>query len=135
MGPRLAILISAGALALASGLPARATEKGSILHPSQPAIKSPAQPALIQGQRNILEMVGERLDLSDGQKLELQNLLQAEQEQVTELHRDLKSTDAQKNARYRQITQETKSSFVSVLTAEQRREFNRIMGPATPNKF
>lgn len=44
-------------------------------------------------------MVAEQLDLSDGQKLELQNLLQAEQEQVAALHQDLNSTDAQKSAR------------------------------------
>ena len=71
MGPRLAVLISAGALALASGLPARAAEKASISYPSQPASKV-AQTTGIQGQRSVLEMVAEQLDLSDGQKLELQ---------------------------------------------------------------
>ena len=127
MGPRLAILISAGALALLFGLPARAAEKASISYPSQPASKV-AQPTGIQGQRSVLEMVAEQLDLSDGQKLELQNLLQAEQEQVAALHQDLDSTDAQKSARFRQIRQQTKDRFVAGLTPEQRREFNRIMG-------
>ena len=127
MGPRLAILFSAGALALASGLPARAAEKASISYPSQPATKA-AQPAVMQGQRNILEMVAVQLDLSDGQKVELQSLLQKEQEQVTALHQDLKSTDAQKSARFHHIRQQTKSSFVAILTPEQRREFDRIMG-------
>lgn len=127
MGPRLAVLVAAGALALASGLPARAAEKASISYPSQPATKA-ARPAVIQGQRNVLEMVAEQLDLSDGQKIELQNLLQKEQEQVAALHQDLNSTDAQKSARYRQIRQKTKDSFVAVLTSEQRREFSRIMG-------
>jgi Spy/CpxP family protein refolding chaperone len=73
-------------------------------------------------------MVAEQLNLSDGQKLQLQNLLQAEQEQVTELHQDLKASDAQKSAKFRRIRQQTKGSFVAVLTPEQRREFNRIMG-------
>lgn len=127
MGPRLAVLISAGALALSSSLPARAAEKASISYPSQPASKA-AQPAVIQGQLNILEMVAEQLDLSAGQKIELQNLLRAEQEQVAALHQDLDSTDAQKSARFHQIRQQTKNSFVAVLTGEQRREFNRIMG-------
>ena len=129
MGPRLAILPSAGALALLSGLPADAAEKASTSYPSQSAVKtSGAQPALIQGQRNVLEMIAEQLDLSDGQNIELQNLLQLEQQRVAALHQDLNSTDAQKNARYRQIRQETKNGFVTVLTVEQRREFNRIMG-------
>lgn len=127
MGPRLAVLISAGALALSSSLPARAAEKASISYPSQPASKA-AQPTGIQGQRNVLEMVAEQLDLSAGQKIELQNLLRAEQEQVAALHQDLDSTDAQKSARFHQIRQQTKNSFVAVLTGEQRREFNRIMG-------
>ncbi len=127
MGPRLAVLISAAALALAPGLPPRAAEKASISYPSQPASKA-AQPMVIQGQRNVLEMVAEQLDLSGGQKLELQNLLQAEQEQVAALHQDLDSTDAQKSARFRQIRQQTKDRFVAGLTPEQRREFNRIMG-------
>src|SRR5690349_2058565 len=127
MGPRLAVLISAGALALASGLPARAAERASISYPSQPASKA-AQPAVIQGQRNVLEMIAEQLDLSNGQKLELQNLLQAEQEQVAALHQDLKSSDAQKRARYREIRQQTRDNFVAALTPEQRREFSRIMG-------
>ena len=127
MGPRLAILISAGSLALSSSLPARAAEKASISYPSQPARKA-AQPAVIQGQLNILEMVAEQLDLSAGQKIELQNLLRAEQEQVTALHQDLDSTDAQKSARFQQIRRQTKNSFVAGLTADQRREFIRIMG-------
>jgi Spy/CpxP family protein refolding chaperone len=127
MGPRLAILFSAGALALASSLPASAAEKASISYPSKPAAKA-VRPAVIQGQRNVLEMVAERLDLSDRQKIELQSLLKNEQEQVAELHQDLKATDAQKSAKYRQIRLETKNSFVAVLTQEQRREFNRIMG-------
>ena len=127
MGPRLAILFSAGALALTSGLPARAAEKASISYPSQPATKA-AQPPVIQGQRNVPEMVAEQLDLSDVQKIELQSLLQKEQEQVAALHQDLNSTDAQKSAKFREIRRQTKSSFVAVLTADQRREFNRIMG-------
>src|SRR5579884_4402661 len=127
MGPRLAVLFSAGALALVSGMPARAAEKASISYPSQPASKA-AQPAVIQGQRNILEMVAEQLDLSNGQKIDLQNLLEKEQEQVAALHQDLKATDAQKSASFRRIRQQTKDSFVAVLTPEQRREFNRIMG-------
>ena len=127
MGPRLAILFSAGALALASSLPASAAEKASISYPSQPATKA-TKPAVIQGQRNVLEMVAERLDLSDRQKIELQSLLQKEQEQVAALHQDLNSTDAQKSVRFREIRRQTKNSFVAVLTGEQRREFNRSMG-------
>ena len=133
MGPRLAVLISAGTLALSFGLPAGAAEKASISFPSQQAAKA-AQPVVIQGQRNILEMVSEQLDLSDGQKVELKNLLRTEQEQVTALHQDLNSTDAQKSATFHQIRQQTKSSFVAVLTPEQRRELNRIMGDSS-NKF
>ena len=125
MGPTLAILLSAGALTLASGLPADAAEKASISYSNQPA--KAAQSVVIQGQRNVLEMVAEQLDLSDGQKIELQSLLQKEQEQVAALHQDLNSTDAQKSARFHQIRQQTKSSFIAVLTPEQRREFNRIM--------
>ena len=125
MGPRLAILFSAGALALSSGLPARAAEKASISYPHQPTSNAPAA---IQGQRNVLEMVAEQLDLSDEQKLKLQNLLQTDQKRVAALHQDLNSTDAQKSAMFRQIRQQTKDSFVGVLTPEQRREFNRIMG-------
>lgn len=127
MGPRLAVLISAGALALSFGLPSRAAEKASISYPSQPATKA-AQPVVIQGQRNVLEMVAEQLDLSHGQKIELQGLLQKEQEQVAALHQDLSSTDAQKSTRFREIRQQAKNSFVAALTADQRREFNRIMG-------
>lgn len=127
MGPRLAILFSAGALALISGLPARTAEKASISYPSQSVTKT-AQPAVIQGQRNVLEMVAEQLDLSDGQKFELQSLLQQEHKQLTALHQDLNSTDAQKSARFREIRRQTKNSFVAVLTADQRREFDRIMG-------
>ena len=127
MGPRLAILFSAGALALVSGLPAHAAEKASISYPSQPAAKA-GQPAVIQGERNVLEMVAEQLDLSDGQKFELQSLLQKEHDRVAALHQDLNSSDAQKSARFREIRRQTKNSFVAVLTADQRREFNRIMG-------
>ena len=127
MGPRLAILFSAGALALMSGLPGRAAEKASISYPSQQTTKA-VQPAVIQGQRNVLEMVAEQLDLSDGQKIDLQSLLQKEQEQVAALHQDLNTTDAQKSVRFREIRRRTKNSFVAVLTADQRREFNRIMG-------
>jgi Spy/CpxP family protein refolding chaperone len=127
MGPRLAILFSAGALALASGLPARAAEKTSVSYPNQPATKA-AQPVVIQGQRNVLEIVADQLDLSDGQKIELQSLLEKQQEQVAALHQDLNSTDAQKSARFREIRRQTKDRFVAVLTEEQRREFNRIMG-------
>jgi|SRR5689334_23043284 len=127
MGPRLAILFSAGALALASGLPARAAEKVSLSYPNQPATKA-AQPVVIQGQRNVLEIVAEQLDLSDAQKIELQSLLEKQQEQVAALHQDLNSTDAQKSARFREIRRQTKDRFVAVLTEEQRREFDRIMG-------
>jgi hypothetical protein len=73
-------------------------------------------------------MVAEQLDLADGQKIELQNLLQEEQEQVAALHQDLNSTDTQKSVRFREIRRQTKDRFIAVLTEEQKREFNRIMG-------
>ena len=126
MGQRLAVLISAGALALSFGLPARAAEKTSISYPNQAA--KAAQPLVIQGRLNVLETTAEQLDLSDGQRVELQSLLQKEHEQVAALHQDLNSSDAQKGASFRQIRQQTKNNFVAVLTPEQRREFNRMMG-------
>ena len=129
MRPRLAILFSAGALALLPTLPAQAAEKASISYPSEASVKSPAgRAAVVQGQRNVLEMVAEQLDLSAVQKGEVEDLLHAEQEQVTALHQDLKSSDAQKSALFRQIRQQTKDRFIAVLTQDQRREFSRIMG-------
>ena len=131
MGPRLAILFSIGALALLPSLPVQAAEKGSMAYASvsQPATKSQTtEPTLIQGQRNVLEMVADQLDLSNEQQSELQNLLQRQQEQVAALHEDLTSSDAEKSAKFHQIRQQTKQQFVAVLTRDQKREFNRIMG-------
>lgn len=127
MGPRLAILLSAGAIALLPGLPARAAEKASISYPSQPAVKA-AQPTTIQERRSVLEMVAERLNLFDYQKIELKNLLQAQQDQLAALHQDLNSSDAQKSTKFLRIRRQTKDSFVALLTPEQRSEFNRLMG-------
>jgi len=129
MGPKLALLFAAGALTLLPGLSARAAEKAPVSYSTESRLKSlPAQPALIQGKRSVLEMIAEHLDLSGVQKIDLQNLLDEEQKQVAALHQDVKSTDAQKSAKFHEIRQKTKDSFVAVLTPDQRREFNKIMG-------
>src|SRR6185312_6258239 len=133
MKSRIAIFISAGVMAVSHAMNAQQARSGSFSYASAPGQPSAAaqvgkQPA-IQGQRNVLELMADKLELSAAQKLQLHGLLDRQQEQVAALHQDVQLSDDGKREQFQQIKRQTREEFVAMLTAPQKREFSRMMHP------
>jgi len=133
MKSRIAIFISAGVLAVAPAMNAQQARSGLFSYASAPSQPSAAaqvgkQP-VIQGQRNVLELMADKLELSAAQKLQLHGLLDRQQEQVAALHQDVQLSDDGKREQFQQIKRQTREEFVAMLTAPQKREFSRMMHP------
>jgi hypothetical protein len=132
MKSTIAIMISAGVLAVSPAMSAQQAQ-GSFSYASTPGQPSAAarigkQP-LIQGQRDVLELMGDKLELSASQRLQLRSLLDRRQEQVTALHQNVQLSDDGKREEFQQIKRQTREDFLAMLTAPQRREFSRMMHP------
>jgi Spy/CpxP family protein refolding chaperone len=132
MTSRIAIFVSAAALTLA---PAMLAQEGSVSpgfdfasSASQPSVASQnPKPRSIQGQRDVLELMADKLDLSGQQKGQVEALIGYEHQQLAALHQHLDLSDEQKSAQFQQIRRQTKEQFVAILTREQRREFESLM--------
>ena len=128
---RIANLISAGALLLAPALlaqqasvsPEFAFGKGS--QPS--AVSKSVTPRPIQGQRDVLELVGANLHLSVQQRSQLETLMGHQHELLAQLHQRAELSDEQKSTEFQQIRRQTKEQFVAILSHQQRREFESMM--------
>jgi hypothetical protein len=133
MKSRIAIMISAGVLAISPAMHAQQAQSGSFSYTSAPGRASAAaqvgKQATIQGQRNILELMADHLELSSSQKLQLRSLLDHQQEQVSALHQDIQLSDDGKREQFQEIKRQTREDFLAMLTAPQKREFSRMMHP------
>ena len=131
MNSRIAILVAAGAFALAPAMRAQNAATATFAYANQPSESVSAsalrQPRPAQGQRNILELVADKLDCSNEQRLQLQGLLERQQESLNALHHDVGVNDDQKRARFQEIRQQTKQQFIAMLTPDQKRDFARMM--------
>ena len=132
MTSRIAILISATALAITPALAARqagaSAEFGFASNTNTSSSASPsAKSRSIQGQRDVLEMVGDSLRLSIPQKTQLQTIIGHERELLASLHQHLEMSDEQKSAEFQRIRRQTKEQFVAILTSEQRREYESMV--------
>lgn len=133
MKSRIAIMISAGVLAVSPALHAQGAQSGSFSYASTPdqhsATAQAGKQPIIQGQRNVLELMADKLELSATQKLQLHSLLDRQQVQVAALHQDVQLSDDGKREQFQQIKRQTREDFVAMLTAPQKREFSRMMHP------
>ncbi|MBV9075464.1 MAG: hypothetical protein JOZ10_17700 [Acidobacteria bacterium] len=98
---------------------------GTSIGAGSTAAKLPSQP--IRGERDVLEMVAERLDLSMEQEHQLESLLGSERQSVAQLHHQTELSDEQKSIEFQQIRRKTKERFASILTRDQRQEFESMM--------
>ena len=98
---------------------------GTSIGAGSTAAKLPSQP--IRGERDVLEMVAERLDLSMEQEHQLESLLGSERQSVAQLHHQTELSDEQKSIEFQQIRRKTKERFASILTRTQRQEFESMM--------
>jgi len=94
--------------------------------PTQP-ISAQAGEAQFKGSRDVLELMADKLDFSDRQKLQLQQLIDREHQSIAELHQNAQMSDEQKTASFQQIQAQTKGQFVAMLTPGQHREFRKMM--------
>lgn len=125
---RIAILFSAGALALAPAMVAQGGPGKAFAFASQTGQTTQArQQRPGHGQRHILELMADRLDFSDQQKLQLNSLLERQQQMISALHQNTQVDDQQKQTQSQQIRQQTKEQFVAMLTPEQRRQFGWML--------
>jgi plasmid maintenance system antidote protein VapI len=129
---RIVNLILAGALLFASALLAQqasvSREFAFAGNESQPSAASKSgKPRPIQGQRDVLELVGEKLQLSVQQRSQLETLMGHQHELLAQLHQRAELSDEQKNAEFQQIRRQTKEQFVAILSHQQRREFESMM--------
>ena len=132
MTSRIAVLISATALAITPALGAQqagaSAEFGFASNTNTSSSASPSvKPRSIQGQRDVLEMVGDSLRLSIQQRAQLQTIIEHERELLASLHQHLEMSDEQKSAEFQQIRRQTKEQFVAILTNEQRREYESMV--------
>jgi len=123
---RIAILFSAGALALAPAMVAQGGPGKAFAFASQTVQATQARQQR-PGQRHILELMADRLDFSDQQKLQLNSLLERQQQMISALHQNTHLDDQQKQTQSQQIRQQTKEQFVAMLTPEQRRQFGWML--------
>jgi hypothetical protein len=94
--------------------------------PTQP-VSAQAGEAQFKGSRDVLELIADKLDFSDRQKLQLQKLINREHQSITELHQNIQMSDEQKSTTFQQIQAQTKEQFVAMLTPGQQREFRTMM--------
>ena len=132
MSFRIAILLAAGALTIGPGINAQqpGVSTGNAFA-SRPTEQTTAQqnrrPRTIQGQRDVLEMIGENLELSHQQKYQLESLIGRQRQMLTALHQHTDLSDEQKSAQFQAIRRQTKEQFVAILTRQQREEFESMM--------
>lgn len=129
---RIANLIMSGALVLAPAIYGQQTgvpqEFAFASVPNVPtSTAKTAQPRTIQGQRDVLELVAQNLDLSHQQKYQLETLLGRQHELLVALHQHTEMSDEQKSAQFQEIRRQTKEQFVATLTPTQRRNFESMM--------
>jgi len=129
---RIASLISAGALLFVPALLAQQASvspelafAGNVSLPSAVSKSVVSRP--IQGQRDVLELVGENLHLSMQQRSQLETLMGHQHELLAQLHQRAELSDDQKNAEFQQIRRQTKEQFAAILSRQQRREFESMM--------
>jgi Spy/CpxP family protein refolding chaperone len=84
-------------------------------------------PSAVRGQAHILEMVGEKLNLTDEQNQELQLLLQKQRQAISAVRQDFRFSDDQKELGVEEVKQQTRVRFVAMLSPEQKREFSKMM--------
>ena len=94
--------------------------------PSQP-VSTQAGEAQFRGSRDVLELMADKLDFSQQQKLQLQKLIDREHQSIAELHQSTRMNDEQKSTTFQQIQAQAKEQFVSILTPLQQREFRKMM--------
>lgn len=94
--------------------------------PSQP-VSAQAGEAQFRGSRDVLELMADKLDFSQQQKLQLQKLIDREHQSIAELHQSTRMNDEQKSTIFQQIQAQAKEQFVSMLTPPQLREFRKMM--------
>lgn len=122
-----------GALAIAPAMAAQEANSAPAAfaytsRPSQPAVGSQTQkPRSIQGQRDVLELVGDKLDLSNQQKYQLETLMGHQHQLLAALHQHTDMSDEQKSEQFQQIRRQTKEQFVAILSRQQRHEFESMM--------
>jgi Spy/CpxP family protein refolding chaperone len=127
MTSRIAIFVSAAALALAPAMLAQQA-RFEFAGASQPPVASQnLQPRSTQGQCDVLELMADKLDLSMQQKSQVEELIGHEHQQLSALHQHLDVSDEQKSTEFQQIRRQTKEQFAAILTREQRREFQSLM--------
>jgi hypothetical protein len=85
------------------------------------------KPRTIEGQRDVLELMADNLDLSSQQKSELSALMGRQHELLAAMHQHTDLTDDQKSAQFQQIRRQTKEQFVAMLTQQQKKEFQSMM--------
>jgi Spy/CpxP family protein refolding chaperone len=132
MTSRIAIFVSAAVLALAPAMRSQQANASPgfdfASSGNQPSVASENLKARsIQGQRDVLELMADKLDLSMQQKSQVEELIGHEHQQLSALHQHLDVSDEQKSADFQQIRRQTKEQFAAILTREQRREFQSLM--------
>jgi Spy/CpxP family protein refolding chaperone len=131
MTSRIAIFVSAAALTLAPAMRAQQASVSPVFEfagASQPPVASQnLKQRSIQGQCDVLELMADKLDLSMQQRSQVEALMGHEHEQLAALHQHVDISDEQKSAEFQQIRRQTKEQFATILTREQRREFESLM--------
>jgi len=89
-------------------------------------VSTQAREAQFKGSRDVLELIADKLDFSDQQRLQLQKLIDREHQSIAELHQNTQMTDEQKSANFQQIQAQTKGQFVAMLAPGQLREFKKM---------
>ena len=123
---RMLIIVSAGALLFAPAIAAQDGQRsfGFASQTVRDSVTTVAgQQRYGQGQRNILELMADRMDFSGQQILQLQGLMGRQQQMLAMLHQNNRLDDQHKQELSDAIRQQTKDQFIAMLTPEQRRQF------------
>jgi len=125
---KIAFVVSVSAMALAPAMVAQSGASQAFGFASQTdQTRQARQQRPGQGPRHILEIMADRLEFSDRQRLQLNNLLERQQQMMSAMHQNTQIGDQQKQAQAQQIRQHTKEQFVAMLTPEQRRQFGWML--------
>jgi len=81
----------------------------------------------------MLQMLTERLSLTDDEKAKILPLLQAQSDQMKTLHDDSSLSDDDKRSKARDLMKTTHEQIRALLTPEQQEKFEKIRGPGGRN--
>jgi periplasmic protein CpxP/Spy len=81
----------------------------------------------------MLQMLSDRLSLTDDQKAKILPLLQAQSDQIKALHEDSSLSDDDKRDKGRDIMKSTHEQIRALLTPEQQEEFDHMRGSGGRN--